>query len=970
MANYIDEFDRIVTTTKRNQVFYGRTESKKLASSFTEVASDVVSLYEGLSKIKDGVDVLASGFLMASGIYSLPSGVYINMYDNQLYINDYQSIIDELRAKLQKVFTDYNDGEFNDPKEKCIGVDIRLNEVYESVDLNSVLSGIFNEGGMSSILHPERVSSTLQLPYLHFFDDPFVRYEQTRTVADPDRFFQEALTGNPLSAWIEYSNPQTEVINVSHSCEPGEIKRTYNLKLEYFHETEDIRLSVITNQGIPVGDPEAIQDLYALLIREDYLDAESFNTIKIDATPWSEAGAYCSEVRFRPRDQRHINRLVKLLSEFSSNVPYNSSPGEAISQKVELTDEQVLEAFGDHVPKNRAAVKANLRGFVEGYQEDLPSLIVKLHNAPAEVIDEELTTFFKDVAPLLRREGTSLLFSGFDSPFANRSDGNLFYCENRQVEDLFAFYEDALKGNPVTAWIKHSRTTREHWEHRNCGPRMILHDPNLQDDTAYKENLRRAHPGIEIYDDFSDLPERYWRITLTYDHETEKAGLAFHTHPGDENGITEAANSLARVGFIFDKPLTSMVSEQTPIQSQVGETPELRIRHQHDLDTLVGCMAKLTYKEKVERPDLQKTLSEYFRDDDVAFVLKELLDYEYSDLKRTGISKNLVFYLTDISGNRKIVKFVPNRTEAFKENFVNYHFGKHPILQHFVPNGEWEAPKETSLETPEGDKYYLSIQEDIHGRNGQVRKDIARLEAMYKSKNPRLIEAYLHEMIDNLAVVHHHGTELMIEKGPLLRAQLGIPEDEDHRYSPEANRILKEKRVAAMRRSNYDGVLVEEILSRRTEYGLTWLNGETKKDNRIGPIYIDFGNSGFGNHLVDIMRAYMDEVIMETFDTSGAREGLIERLLGTYHTRRNRLSGMDPEDVDGFISYDMLAIRDILIGNNTTQPTWYDQNGQGDIRQEYNAAAKNELARVYGQMIRVDLGDVIVYKPHNLSSLN
>jgi len=97
MANYIDEFDRIVTTTKRNQVFYGRTESKKLASSFTEVASDVVSLYEGLSKIKDGVDVLASGFLMASGIYSLPSGVYINMYDNQLYINDYQSIIDEQR---------------------------------------------------------------------------------------------------------------------------------------------------------------------------------------------------------------------------------------------------------------------------------------------------------------------------------------------------------------------------------------------------------------------------------------------------------------------------------------------------------------------------------------------------------------------------------------------------------------------------------------------------------------------------------------------------------------------------------------------------------------------------------------------------------------------------------------------------------------------------------------------------------
>lgn len=69
---YMDEFDGKVTLSKRNHIYYGKTESDKMSSSFSEILTDLTTIYIGVSSIKESVDALASGFLLPSGsAYSL-----------------------------------------------------------------------------------------------------------------------------------------------------------------------------------------------------------------------------------------------------------------------------------------------------------------------------------------------------------------------------------------------------------------------------------------------------------------------------------------------------------------------------------------------------------------------------------------------------------------------------------------------------------------------------------------------------------------------------------------------------------------------------------------------------------------------------------------------------------------------------------------------------------------------------------
>jgi len=81
--SFIDNFDSIVTTTKRNHAYYGKTESSKIASTLSEILVDLRTSYDKLTSTGDSLEVLSSGYIM-------PSGYSDSMFDlrNQLY--DYE----------------------------------------------------------------------------------------------------------------------------------------------------------------------------------------------------------------------------------------------------------------------------------------------------------------------------------------------------------------------------------------------------------------------------------------------------------------------------------------------------------------------------------------------------------------------------------------------------------------------------------------------------------------------------------------------------------------------------------------------------------------------------------------------------------------------------------------------------------------------------------------------------------------
>jgi methyl-accepting chemotaxis protein len=92
---YMNPFASIVTLSKRNNRYYGPTESQKIKSSFTEAITDLQTIYSGINSIKDSVEALASGFL-------LPSGFDSNLYDMRREIYSLEEKI------LNRIYTQAN----------------------------------------------------------------------------------------------------------------------------------------------------------------------------------------------------------------------------------------------------------------------------------------------------------------------------------------------------------------------------------------------------------------------------------------------------------------------------------------------------------------------------------------------------------------------------------------------------------------------------------------------------------------------------------------------------------------------------------------------------------------------------------------------------------------------------------------------------------------------------------------------
>jgi hypothetical protein len=83
---YHEDMNSIVTLSKRNHRYYGPTESGKVDSSLTEIATDLKTIFNELTDINDSIEALASGYLSADG------------NENSLY--DMQREVSRIRGRI------------------------------------------------------------------------------------------------------------------------------------------------------------------------------------------------------------------------------------------------------------------------------------------------------------------------------------------------------------------------------------------------------------------------------------------------------------------------------------------------------------------------------------------------------------------------------------------------------------------------------------------------------------------------------------------------------------------------------------------------------------------------------------------------------------------------------------------------------------------------------------------------------
>jgi hypothetical protein len=60
-------FKKIVTLTKRNHVYFGKTESNKFSVSLEEIHVDINNIFDGYNSLSDSVDSLVSNYISPSG---------------------------------------------------------------------------------------------------------------------------------------------------------------------------------------------------------------------------------------------------------------------------------------------------------------------------------------------------------------------------------------------------------------------------------------------------------------------------------------------------------------------------------------------------------------------------------------------------------------------------------------------------------------------------------------------------------------------------------------------------------------------------------------------------------------------------------------------------------------------------------------------------------------------------------------
>ena len=61
---YIQPFNSVITTTKKNNRYYGPTESAKIASYLSEIQCDINTLFSEINSIRAEFDALAASYFV------------------------------------------------------------------------------------------------------------------------------------------------------------------------------------------------------------------------------------------------------------------------------------------------------------------------------------------------------------------------------------------------------------------------------------------------------------------------------------------------------------------------------------------------------------------------------------------------------------------------------------------------------------------------------------------------------------------------------------------------------------------------------------------------------------------------------------------------------------------------------------------------------------------------------------------
>ena len=287
----------------------------------------------------------------------------------------------------------------------------------------------------------------------------------------------------------------------------------------------------------------------------------------------------------------------------------------------------------------------------------------------------------------------------------------------------------------------------------------------------------------------------------------------------NDNGTYKIINRAK--GYISETDELALDKENKVFIDAKTKTPLIEFTNYNDLK------ANLMKSESL----VDKLLKTGFHEAHAEFIAENL---EVESGKTIDLeTKNQVYFLKDIYGNKKVIKFVDSKKEAELEVAVNKKFGEHHVLKQYVAGTDQDTPIEFEIN---GETKYAVIQNDItHKAFPEIEK------AMLKNEKSR--HQYVEHWMRTLARIHHYGSEIMSELGMTTPA-------ETISCMPGREKDLMRLEDCAETRNNLDKI--KDLVEEATTYQTSFIHFDAKPENRMGTRLIDWGNAGWGSHYLDV----------------------------------------------------------------------------------------------------------------------
>lgn len=228
----------------------------------------------------------------------------------------------------------------------------------------------------------------------------------------------------------------------------------------------------------------------------------------------------------------------------------------------------------------------------------------------------------------------------------------------------------------------------------------------------------------------------------------------------------------------------------------------------------------------------EKLKLEGFFEEHAKFIASDLQNTLEMEIEEgtpvTVASKNKVYYLSDVFGNKKTIKFYKSEKEANMQSLVNYFFSTDKDLAKLVPGSNLQKPLSFEVD---GKLNYVVVEDDVREK---ATYDEGKLNFRLKKVKKEFLSSWMHK----LATIHVKGTAIMNLLGNYEFAQKTVTDRDKERVE-----------------TWYDiGTLhsIEDACDTMLEGMYSFINQDLLPANSIGQYIVDWGNAGRGNVYVDI----------------------------------------------------------------------------------------------------------------------